>query len=96
MKKGMARRANPVVLEYIRAGTISKRSACPSTTKKITDVKPMETAMGSPNNIRKTRTEKIRAVIMAFYFPFAAEEERVLISLTSPFSRGRQGEWTFQ
>jgi hypothetical protein len=66
MKKGMARRGKPVVLEYILAGIILKVSISPNTTKKITAVKPIETAMGSPIIIRNTNTPKMAAVIMTF------------------------------
>jgi hypothetical protein len=66
IKKGIARRGNPVVLEYILAGTMHRTSISPSATKKMTAVKPMETAMGSPTMIKKSSTPKIAAVIMAF------------------------------
>jgi hypothetical protein len=66
MKNGMARRGKPVVLEYILAGTIHRTSISPNTTKKITAVKPMETAMGSPIIIKKIKTPKMAKVIMAF------------------------------
>ncbi len=59
MKKGIARRVKLVVLEYIRAGTIKKRSGCPSTTKKMTAVSPMATTMGRPSMIRLTSTAKM-------------------------------------
>ncbi len=64
MKKGMARRGKPVVLEYILAGIMDRVSISPSTTKKITAVSPMETAMGRPIMIRPTSTAKIAAVII--------------------------------
>jgi len=66
MKNGIARRGNPVVLEYILAGIIHKTSISPRTTKKITAVKPMETAIGSPTIIKKIKTPKMAKVIMAF------------------------------
>jgi len=70
MKNGIARRGNPVVLEYILAGIIHKTSISPRTTKKITAVKPMETAMGSPIMMKNNSTPKIAAVIMAFSLYF--------------------------
>jgi hypothetical protein len=66
MKKGMARRVKPVVLEYILAGIMHKTSVSPSATKKITAVKPMETAMGSPTIMKNIRTPNMAKVIMAF------------------------------
>jgi hypothetical protein len=66
MKKGMARSVKLVVLEYILAGIMHKTSVSPSPTKKITAVKPMETAMGSPIIIKKIKTPKMAKVIMAF------------------------------
>jgi hypothetical protein len=66
IKNGMARRGKPVVLEYILAGTIHKTSISPKTTKKITAVKPIETAMGSPIMIKNNNTPKMAAVIMGF------------------------------
>jgi hypothetical protein len=66
IKNGIARRGKPVVLEYILAGIIHKTSISPRTTKKITAVKPMETAIGSPTIIRKIKTPKMAKVIMAF------------------------------
>jgi hypothetical protein len=71
MKKGIARRVNPVVLEYILAGTIKRTSTSPSTTKKMTEVKAIQTEMGNPTMIKKTRTAKIAAVIMARLSPNA-------------------------
>jgi hypothetical protein len=68
MKKGMARRVKPVVLEYILAGSMHKTLVSPSTTKKITAVKPMEKAIGSPIKIRNINTPKMAAVIMAISF----------------------------
>jgi hypothetical protein len=70
MKKGMARRVKPVVPEYILAGTINRTSASPSNTKKITEVKAIQTAMGNPTMIKKTKTAKIAAVIMASFSTF--------------------------
>jgi hypothetical protein len=66
IKNGIARRGNPVVLEYILAGTMHRTSISPRTTKKITAVKPMETAIGSPTIIKKIKTPKMAKVIMAF------------------------------
>jgi hypothetical protein len=65
MKKGIARRVKLVVLEYIRAGTMRRRSACPSTRKKIIAVRPMATTMGRPTMICPTRTAKMASVIIA-------------------------------
>jgi hypothetical protein len=70
MKNGMARRGNPVVLEYILAGIIHRTSISPRTTKKIAAVKPMETAIGSPIMMKNSSTPKIAAVIMAFSLYF--------------------------
>jgi len=64
MKKGIARRVKLVVLEYILAGIIHKTSISPKATKKITAVKPMETAMGRPIMIKNINTPKMAAVIM--------------------------------
>jgi hypothetical protein len=95
MKKGMARRANPVVLEYIRAGTIRRRSDCPRIMKKITEVKPMETAMGCPKIIRTTRTVKINAVIMACGLPFLNESgTSAKIILSNESSRQGRGAYS--
>jgi hypothetical protein len=66
MKNGIARRGNPVVLEYILAGTMHRTSISPKATKKITAVKPMETAIGSPTIIKKIKTPKMAKVIMPF------------------------------
>jgi hypothetical protein len=66
MKKGMARRVKLVVLEYILAGIMHKTSPSPKATKKITAVKPMEIAIGSPIMIKNTNTPKMAAVIMVF------------------------------
>jgi hypothetical protein len=60
-----------VVLEYILAGTINRTSTSPSTTKKMTEVKAIQTAMGNPIMIKKTRTAKIAPVIMAQHSPNA-------------------------
>ena len=68
MKKGMARRGKPVVLEYMRAGSIMSMSVWPNRMKKTTAVRPMETAMGSPSMIRPMRTAKMAAVIMIDFF----------------------------
>jgi hypothetical protein len=65
-----------VVLEYILAGIIVRTFVSPSTKKKITAVKPMQTAMGSPVMIRNTRTAKIAAVIMALYPILPHSEDR--------------------
>jgi hypothetical protein len=70
MKNGMARRGNPVVLEYILAGIIHRTSISPRTTKKIAAVKPMETAMGSPIIIKKIKVPKMAKVIMPFSLYF--------------------------
>ena len=48
MKKGIASRVNPVVLEYILAGTINRCSGSPRMTKKMAAVKPIETTIGTP------------------------------------------------
>jgi hypothetical protein len=66
MKKGMARRVKLVVLEYILAGIMHKTLVSPSATKKITAVKPMDTAMGSPTIMKNIRTPNIAKVIMGF------------------------------
>jgi hypothetical protein len=66
IKNGIARRGNPVVLEYILAGTMHRTSVSPRTTKKITAVKPMDTAMGSPTIIKNIRTPNIAKVIIGF------------------------------
>jgi len=55
-----------VVLEYILAGIMERVSISPRTTKKITAVSPMETAMGKPIMIKPTSTIKMAAVIMDF------------------------------
>jgi hypothetical protein len=68
MKKGMARRVKLVVLEYILAGTMHKTLVSPSATKKMTAVKPMAMAMGSPIMMKNINTPKMAAVIMAFSF----------------------------
>ena len=64
MKKGIASSVKLVVPEYMRAGSISRTSVCPSPTKKITAVKPMQTAMGSPSKMKRKSTAKMAAVIM--------------------------------
>jgi hypothetical protein len=65
IKKGMASRGKPVVLEYILAGSIHKTSISPRATKKIAAVKPIETAIGSPIIIKNNKTPKMAAVIVA-------------------------------
>jgi hypothetical protein len=69
IKKGMARRGKPVVLEYILAGIMHRTSISPRTTKKMTAVKPMDTAMGSPIIIKNNKTPKMAAVITGFPSP---------------------------
>ncbi len=51
-------------LEYIRAGSMSRVSISPSTTKKIAAVSPMQRAMGNPSMIRTSRTAKMASVII--------------------------------
>jgi hypothetical protein len=70
MKKGMARRVKLVVLEYILAGIMHKTLVSPSATKKMTAVKPMATAMGSPIMIKNIKTPKMANVIMVFSLYF--------------------------
>jgi len=74
MKKGMARRVKPVVLEYILAGSMHKTLVSPSTIKKITAVKPMAKAIGSPIKIRNINTPKMAAVIMAISFQIPVDD----------------------
>jgi hypothetical protein len=74
MKKGMARRVKPVVLEYILAGSMHKTLVSPKTTKKITAVKPMAKAIGSPIKIRNINTPTMAAVIMTISFPIPVDD----------------------
>jgi hypothetical protein len=80
------------VLEYILAGIIHNTSISPNTTKKIAAVKPMATAIGSPIIIRKIKTPKMAAVIMAFSSPTSY---RYLIddSPLPSFNKGGRGEF---
>jgi len=85
MKNGMARRGKPVVLEYILAGIIQRTSISPRTTKKITAVNPMETAMGNPTIMKNIRTPNIAKVIMAF------SSYHIKVQLTLPLDGGGFG-----
>ena len=91
MKKGMARRVKLVVPEYMRAGSISRTSACPSATKKITAVSPMHRAMGRPSMTNRSNTAKMAAVIMdpfsvlaGYFFRASSTNFRNVLTLSSP------------
>jgi len=74
MKKGIARRVKPVVLEYILCGIMIITSISPKTMKKIEAVRPMQTATGSPIIIKNSKTAKMAAVIIGLcpLFPIAS------------------------
>jgi hypothetical protein len=88
IKKGMARRVKLVVLEYILAGIMHKTSVSPKATKKITAVKPMEIAMGSPIMIKNNNTPKMAAVIMVFSFCHKKLQLTLPLDACLPVGRG--------
>ncbi len=91
MKKGIASSVKLVVPEYMRAGSMSRTSVCPSPTKKITAVKPMQSAMGSPIRMKRKSTAKMAAVIMGlvsvladYFFRASSTNFKKVLTFSSP------------
>ena len=64
MKNGIASSVNPVVPEYMRCGNIARKLVCPCTTKKMTAVSPMATAIGISIISMISSTAKMASVSM--------------------------------
>ncbi|MNW15739.1 hypothetical protein D3C71_2143370 [compost metagenome] len=54
----------PVVPEYMRWGSMTRKLLCPRPTKKAMAVKPMATAMGTSMTSRTSKTRKMESVSM--------------------------------